>query len=178
MGLPSGLSPRFTNTDKDLYVVVLYERGKPPVDFVLLAENSDDTLSQTLTCFSIVFHRSLEELRATCKYEVIPLTASGFLVINHVTQLKSNNPEWIGLLETVSEQQEEGAVCSQQEDCYVGDVSVELTGLAIMRQRRVLHLTEPLPASSVEALAKQTAGDHEWNYQDMRDETVEVTILS
>lgn len=64
-----------------------------------------------------------------------------------------------------------------EEDFYAGNVEVELTGLAMMRQRRTMRLSKPLSWSSVEALAKETEGNHVWDYQGMREETIEVMIL-
>jgi len=60
---------------------------------------------------------------------------------------------------------------------YDGSVEVELTGLGVMRQRRILSLETPQSQAAVEALAKATAGDHDWDYQGMQEETVEVLIV-
>ena len=104
----SSLPPELIRSDnKDLYVIVLYERGQPPVDYVLLASGYDEALERVLPCFARLVHRSVEEIRATCKYEVIPLTAEGFLIIGGATQLKSQNPKWISGLSLISESQEE-----------------------------------------------------------------------
>lgn len=59
---------------------------------------------------------------------------------------------------------------------YQGSIEVELTGLGVMRQRRILSLETPQSQAAVEALAKATAGDHDWNYQGMQEGTVEVSI--
>lgn len=67
-------------------------------------------------------------------------------------------------------------VLPQPEDLFVGSVAVELTGLAAMRQRRTLMLEVPTPRSAVEELARETAGDHVWDYQGMLDGTVEVEL--
>jgi len=65
-----------------------------------------------------------------------------------------------------------------QENIYSDEVSVELTGLAAMRQRRTIRLEKPLPQSAVEDMARETAGNYVWDYQGMQDETIEVTVLS
>jgi hypothetical protein len=65
-----------------------------------------------------------------------------------------------------------------QETMYEGEVSVELTGLAVMRQRRIILLEKPLPQSAVEELGRKTACDHTWDYMGMQDETIEVMIVS
>jgi len=62
------------------------------------------------------------------------------------------------------------------EDLFVGPVAVELTGLAAMRQRWTLRVEVPTPRSALEALAKDSAGNHVWDYQGMVDETVEVDL--
>ena len=64
----------------------------------------------------------------------------------------------------------------QPEDMLVGPVAVELTGLAAMRQRWTLQLSAPTPRSEVEAQAKDSAGNHVWDYLGMVDETVEVDL--
>lgn len=61
---------------------------------------------------------------------------------------------------------------------YTGAIEVELTGLAMVRQRRMVHVEEPLAHSSVVALARATEGNHVWEYRGMREETIDVTILS
>jgi len=62
------------------------------------------------------------------------------------------------------------------EDLFMGPVAVELTGLAVMRQRWTLQLSAPTPRSEVEAQAKDSAGNHVWDYQGMVEETVEVFL--
>lgn len=62
------------------------------------------------------------------------------------------------------------------EDLFVGQVAVELTGLAAMRQRWTLRVEVPTPRSAVEALAKDSAGNHVWDYQGMVDATIEVDL--
>ena len=64
-----------------------------------------------------------------------------------------------------------------QEPLYEGEVSVELTGLAVVRQRRTIRLEKPLPQSAVEDLARETVGSYVWDYQGMQDETIEMTVL-
>lgn len=65
-----------------------------------------------------------------------------------------------------------------QEPLYGGEISVELTGQAFMQQRRTIRLEKPLLQSEVEDLARETAGNYVWDYQGMKDETIEVAILS
>lgn len=65
-----------------------------------------------------------------------------------------------------------------QEALYVGVVEVELTGLAIMRQRRMLFLERPMGKAVVEALARETERNHIWEYQAMQEETIDVMIVS
>ncbi len=64
----------------------------------------------------------------------------------------------------------------QPEDLFVGQVALDLTGLAAMRQRRTLTLEAPTTRSAVEALAKDSAGNHSWDYQGMIEETIEVEL--
>lgn len=64
----------------------------------------------------------------------------------------------------------------QPEDLFVGRVAVELTGLAAMRQRRTITLEVATPRSAVEVLARESAGDHVWDYQGMVEETIEVEL--
>ena len=68
------------------------------------------------------------------------------------------------------------AVPHAPEDLFMGAVEVELTGLAVMRQRWTLHLAEPTPRADVEARARDSAGNYVWDYQCMLDETVEVSL--
>ena len=63
-------------------------------------------------------------------------------------------------------------------ELFAGKVDVELTGVAIVRQRRTVVLAEHLTQSEVEELAIETAGDHLWDYQGVQYETIDVTILS
>jgi hypothetical protein len=65
-----------------------------------------------------------------------------------------------------------------KETLYTGAIEVELTGLAMVRQRRMINIEEPLAHSSVVALARATEGNHVWDYGGMREETIDVTILS
>jgi hypothetical protein len=65
-----------------------------------------------------------------------------------------------------------------EEPWYEGEVEVELSGLAMMRQRRNIHLATRGMQEALEALAKETARDAAWSYQGMLDETIEVIILS
>lgn len=59
-----------------------------------------------------------------------------------------------------------------QEALYIGAVEIELTGLAIMRQRRTLSLGEPLGQVAVETLARETERNHVWDYQSMQEDTI------
>ncbi|MBA2681101.1 MAG: hypothetical protein H0U76_22225 [Ktedonobacteraceae bacterium] len=101
-------------------------------------------------------------------------------------QDQGSDTEFFGLDEQgrdVDGDEEEEAVDGEnsndiQEPLYEGEVSVELTGLAAMRQRRIIRLEKLLPQSAVEDLARETAENHVWDYQGMQDETIEVTILS
>jgi hypothetical protein len=67
---------------------------------------------------------------------------------------------------------------SVEEPWYEGEVEVELSGLAMMRQCHRIHLATRGIQSEVEALARETARDAVWSYQGMLDETIEVTVLS
>jgi hypothetical protein len=64
----------------------------------------------------------------------------------------------------------------QPEDQFVGQVEVELTGLAAMRQRRTITLEGATPRSAVAMLARQSAGNHTWDYLGMVEETIEVEL--
>ena len=61
---------------------------------------------------------------------------------------------------------------------YHGTVDVELTGLAMMRQRREIQIAHPVPLSKLVQEAIDTAGSHTWDYQGMQDETIEVSVSS
>ena len=68
------------------------------------------------------------------------------------------------------------AATAAPEELFVGQVAVELTGLAAMRQRRTLTLEVPTSRSEVEELAKDSAVDHVWDYQGMVATTIEVDL--
>jgi hypothetical protein len=64
----------------------------------------------------------------------------------------------------------------QSDELVVGDVVVELTGLAMMRQRWILKIVAPLSRSEAAALARESAGDHVWDYEGMVEGTIEVEV--
>lgn len=71
---------------------------------------------------------------------------------------------------------DEAVASVRAEELFLGRVALELTGLAAMRQRRILQLSMPTPRSVVEELARESAGDHAWDYQGMVEETIEVVV--
>lgn len=67
---------------------------------------------------------------------------------------------------------------TRREDEYSGVIQIELTGLAVMRQRRTLTLPKTMTESEVETLIKETVGDYVWDYQELIDDSVDITIVS
>lgn len=61
---------------------------------------------------------------------------------------------------------------------YTGAIEIELTGLAMVCQRRMIHVDELLALSAVIDLARASEHNHVWEYRGMREETIDVTILS
>ncbi len=56
-------------------------------------------------------------------------------------------------------------------------VHIELTGLARMRQHRRFEVPVDAPDEQIEQLALSSFNDHDWDYQGMEDDTIQVEIV-
>jgi hypothetical protein len=77
----------------------------------------------------------------------------------------------------VSKEQTASGQSNEQVESYLGSVVVELSELAMMCQRHTITSALPLTREGIEVLARKLAGNYAWDYQGMREETIEVTIL-
>jgi len=64
-----------------------------------------------------------------------------------------------------------------EEKIYTGPIEVEITALALVRQRCILHLPHPMTQAEAEAYAEKTAGDRHWNYDGTQHGTFETNIV-